>query len=986
MNEERWRQVQDLLEAVWALAPQDRTAYLDRHCVDAQLRREVVALVSADQEAEGHFTRLAKDAGVPQAGAHHHLPLPSLLRSGVRLGPYEIRSLLAVGGMGEVYEALDTRLDRPVAVKVLPQHLTGDARFRARFRREAQAISNLSHPHICELFDVGETEVGDLADQQKATDAQGDGAASGSAGRTVSYMVMERLIGETLASRLQNGALTAAEVLLYGQQIASALAAAHQKGVVHRDLKPANVMLTRNGVKLLDFGLVRRIDLDGMHSVPLQGPSLTQEGTLLGTLSFMSPEQLEGDDVDARSDIFALGAVLHEMATGRRAFEGSSPASLIAAIMEKEPEPISRLAPLAPPALDYVVSRCLAKAPEERWQDVRDVAAQLGWIAERGLEAGVPPAVARRRRARERLAWALAALVGVVAVSLGLSGRFPLPPDAPGAIRFEISPPEGTGLVAISAVSPEGTRIALVATDNAGESIIWLRSLDAFEARRLPGTEGALAPFWSPDGRSIAFFANGELRRVDLDGSVRTLCAAPGRLSGTWGSRGDILFGFAMRELMRVPDTGGIPTRVPVMPHDENQDILGFWPHFLPDGVRFLVSVWHPESPGIYVASLDSDERRRLFPVRTPRDLTRAQVDDAGNLVFASDGALLAHRLDLDRLDLEVEPVRLADRVFAPGPGAAHFSISRNGVLTYRESATTHPVQLTWLDHTGNVEGTLGPPGDWSEPRLSPSGVWVAATRELAGEPPSVWLLDAARDRGEPLPSGYVAMSPVWSPEGDRLAFALGGVDSPPNPVILSLDGTGEPTQLARLPFEVYPVDWSPDGRHLVVWALPGGGASGELWGIPADGRGVPKRLVLGDRDARAGRVAPGGQWLAYESRDGGSSAIYVTSFPEPGRSRLVSTGGGSEARWSADGSTLYYLAADGTLMSVPVTKHPTLTLGRPEPFVPLHTEPGGPSLPGFHGYDVAREPGRFLIAMPTGERIVPPLKVVVNWHAELER
>jgi eukaryotic-like serine/threonine-protein kinase len=896
--------------------------------------------------------------------------------SGARLGPYEILSPLGAGGMGEVYEARDTRLDRTVAVKVLPERMALNPELRARFEREARAVSKLSHPNICTLHDVGEAQL------PAAGEGVGGPAGGPGGGRAVPYLVMEHLDGETLEARLRRGgALPTREVLEIGRQIALALAAAHRQGVVHRDLKPANVMLTRGGVKLLDFGLARLLReaealsesaLDVMVTEAQEAP-LTGEGTILGTFFYMAPEQLEGREADARSDLFALGAVLYEMATGRRAFEGTTRASVIAAVLEREPEPICGSDALAPPALDHVVSRCLAKDPEERWQSARDVASELQWIAEQGSQAGVPVPLARRRRSRERLAWGVAAVLGLGTIVLGILLFSGTSPEPMPTVRFSIEMPQAAGVSEAPMVSPDGSRIAFVAADDAGTARLWLRSLDSAEAHPLPGTAGAGSAFWSPDGRSIAFFAGGELRRFDLDGSVRTLCPAPDRYSGTWGSRGDILFGFE-RVLMRVPEGGGIPTPVPILPGVEGDAALGFWPHFLPDGKHFLLAIWHGGQGGIYVASLGTPERRLLIAARSLPDLSRTGYDQAGFLVFARDGALLAQRLDPRRLELAGEPFRIADRVHVAGPGAATFSVSRNGVLAYRETETSRSVQLSWVDRAGTPVGDVGPPGLWLDPSVSPDGRLVAAARGLPGEPPSVWLLDIARGTVERLTSGFFASNPVWSPTGDRLAFA-GAAETPPNPFLLDLARRGEPARLGRYPHQLYPMDWSPDGRHLLAWALHGAESGGEIWRLPVDGGAEPEVLTRGRRDTRPGQGSPDGRWLAYASEESGRWEVYLAPMLEPGRPQLVSTAGGQAPRWSPDGRTLFYLAPDHALMAVPVGTEPVVTLGLPEP---LFTVPPGSS------YDVAPDGERFLLPLPTGERHFPPIYVVVNWRSGL--
>ena len=453
---------------------------------------------------------------------------------GTRLGPYEVLSPLGAGGMGEVYRARDTRLERTVAIKVLPSHLSSSLDIRQRFEREAKTISQLSHPHICALYDVGNQ----------------DG---------VEYLVMEYLEGETLADRLAKGPLPLEQTLRYGIEVAGALEKAHRQGIVHRDLKPGNVMLTKSGVKLLDFGLAKVLQpeapMGSLTSAPTAAGDVTREGTILGTLSYMAPEQLEGKKADPRTDIFALGATLYEMATGRKAFSGQSQASLISSILTSEPQPITTVAPLTPPALDRVVKTCLAKDPDDRWQSAGDIARQLKWI-EDGSAAAIPSGIAGERQRREGLAWVIAVLALVAAIAVLLSRRPPAPREL---TRFTIMPPSGQGFLPLLVLSPDARRIAFLLQDEGGRNSIGVRSLDSLEMRRLPGTEDARGMFWSPDGREIAFFSEGSLKRIGADGGpVQTICESGGGFSGTWNRQGTILFTKEFGSpIVAVPAAGG---------------------------------------------------------------------------------------------------------------------------------------------------------------------------------------------------------------------------------------------------------------------------------------------------------------------------------------------------------------------------------------------------------------------------------------------
>ncbi|HEY3124597.1 MAG TPA: protein kinase, partial [Thermoanaerobaculia bacterium] len=554
------------------------------------------------------------------------------LASGSRLGPYELVSAVGAGGMGEVYKARDTRLERTVAVKVLPPHLSASPEARQRFEREAKTISQLSHPHICALYDVGNQ----------------DG---------VEYLVMEYLEGETLAERLVKGPLPSDQTLRHGIEIADALDKAHRQGIVHRDLKPGNVMLTKSGVKLLDFGLAKAVQpvssASALTSLPTEGPALTAEGTILGTFQYMAPEQLEGREADARTDIFAFGAVLYEMATGQKAFSGRSRASLIGAILKDEPPPISTIQAMAPPTLDRVVRTCLAKDPEDRWQTARDVVLELRWIAE-GSQTGIAlPAIAARR-SRERVAWILAALFGIgLALTLPLSLlRRPRGSGEGRALKLSVLPPEKAAFVpGMIALSPDGSRLAFVAGGAEGKNLLWVRPLDSLEARPLPATEGAYAPFWSPDSRFLAFFAEGKLKKIEASGGppqlLYTLMSPVGR-GGTWNREGVILFAPSPGgPLFRIPDAGGAASPVTKF-DDTRQENSHRWPVFLPDGRHFLYFARsrQKENRAIFVGSLDSKETRFLMNgTSNVLFAPGSSGGSEGHLLFERDGLLVARKL-----------------------------------------------------------------------------------------------------------------------------------------------------------------------------------------------------------------------------------------------------------------------------------------------------------------------------------------------------
>ncbi|HXI01884.1 MAG TPA: protein kinase, partial [Candidatus Saccharimonadales bacterium] len=654
------------------------------------------------------------------------------LSPGTRLGPYEITAPLGAGGMGEVYRARDTRLGRDVAVKVLPQHLSANPEVRARFEREAKTISSLNHPHICTLFDVGR---------------EGD----------TDYLVMELVEGETLAQRLEKGALPGHEVLRLGVQIAGALERAHRAGVIHRDLKPGNVMLTKSGAKLMDFGLARATGMAGPASgsgvsvatltkSPTMAAPLTAEGTILGTFQYMAPEQLEGSEADARSDLWALGCVLYEMATGRRAFDGKSQASLIGSIMGSQPAPISQIAPLSPPGLERLVQACLAKDPAERLQSAHDIRMQLAWLAEGGSQAGVPAPVAAKRRSRARLAVMLAAagwLVAVAAVAwIALKA-----PRAEGpffaAIAGSPSNPPAASMFGPMALSPDGTRVATVVQRDGG-NMVSVYDFGSGKTSVLESTKDAGFPFWSPDSRWIGFFAGGKLRKVEAAGGpAQPLADANAGRGGTWSRAGEIVFAPDIRgPLMKVSENGGTPTAVT---RPESEEVTHRNPYFLPDGKRFLFIERRSESEAVgrlMESSIDGAAPREVLD-----RASNVQLSD-GYLLFVRDQSLLAQRFDESTLALGGPIVPIADRIeYYNARDIGNFSATPAGMLVYRHQAVTEG-SLAWIGRDGRLIETLGPREAQSRedsPALSRDLRQVALVRlESSGQTADIWLLDLA--------------------------------------------------------------------------------------------------------------------------------------------------------------------------------------------------------------------------------------------------
>jgi Tol biopolymer transport system component len=896
------------------------------------------------------------------------------LFAGARLGPYEIHSLIGAGGMGEVYKARDTRLDRTVAVKLLPADLAERSDRRRRFEAEARAISALNHPHICTLFDVGEQ----------------DGRA---------FLVMEHLEGETLDDRLVRGALPAADVVRYAIQIASALDHAHRERIVHRDLKPSNVMLTASGAKLLDFGLARRPAVEPagtMSTLSFDQRKLTAEGTILGTFQYMSPEQLEGKDADARTDIFAFGTLIFEMATGRKAFEGASQASLIASILTAQPPAISSAQGVKglPAALDHVVERCLAKNPDDRWQTARDVKLELDWIAAGSSQASRLAAPVRLHR-RERLAWGVA-LVGVaaavaVAIAAFFGGR-----GSPSreVTRFVVAPPAGTTITSVIenstaiALSPDGRFLAFAAMTE-GRQQLWVRPFESAVARLLDGTDDAISPFWSPDSRFIGFFApgSGELKKIDASGGpARTICAAPQlQAAATWGRDGTILFTQLGQGLFRVPADGGTPVRVTSL-DASRRELNHFWPEFLPDGRHVLYlatsldAKGERDTPTVYVASLDSPDRTPLAKMHS-----RMMYASPGYLVFVQDGALMAQAFDAATVKLSGDPVRIAERVaYFKTIGTGGFTISSNGVLAHHGGGD--PFRLVWHDRHGNTTDSGWPPQLYGAFRISRDGERVAVD---VVDPRSgladLWIYDVVR--GTPVrfttdPTG--ASAPVWSGDGRTVLFRSPR-RSAPSLFTKTFDGTEQPlfpgdSPLSAMPMG--PMDWSADGRWI-AYIRNSPQTLRDLWLLPVTGDRTPRPISVTRFDEHDAQFSPDSTAIAYVSNESGRPEVYVAPFDRPGDKRPISVGGGTTPRWRKDGRELYYASAGNRgIMAVDIEPGATIKPGVPRRLFSLGIELATRPTPRNAAYDAAPDGQRFLVSVPAGEPMSSRITVVQNWNA----
>jgi hypothetical protein len=833
------------------------------------------------------------------------------VRSGSRLGPYEIVDLLGAGGMGEVYRARDTRLDRPVALKVLSDVLSTDPSSRARFEREAKAISALNHPHISALHDVGRTD---------STD----------------FLVLELLEGETLAMRLARGALPLAQLLRIGSEIADALGAAHWQGIIHRDLKPANVMLTPTGVKLLDFGLAKPhpIQISDASTVAANGP--TGRGTIVGTLQYMAPEQLQGLESDARTDIFALGLTLYEMATGRKAFEAPTQATLIARILDTDPPAVSSLVPLAPPSFDQLVQRCLAKDSADRWQSAHDLALQLRWIHSQISGTFTAPAGARRKlRTSLWLPWLIAGVSAAAAIATAVRPRTPAFGEPP--MRLDIRLAETTRLEWDGdgpQISPDGRLLAYAATVE-GRRLLFCMNLLSRKTVTLPGTDDAASPFWAPDSRALGFFAAGSLKQISVDGGQpRTL--APSRFAGggTWGP-GFILFAPSWNGVIhRIPDSGGTPEPLGMPPPPNFGGYQS--PHLLSDGRTFIA--WERGRGELHAALLDDPGRIKTLETGA----LSGTHEQAGHLVYRRGTTLGARLFDARRLEFSGPFVPLAENVAA-------FSVSQSGTIVYR-SEPPQARQLTWFTRDGARVGVVGEAAQIDGLGLSTSGRRAAIWRDTGGNV-DLWSVDlksgiTSRLTNDPA----MDADAVWSPDERMVAFSSlrsGGVA-----VYLKHLVDGKEELLAEHPDGFVVDSWTPDGKFVVARSV-----GRAVYLIPVTGDRKPRLLVDTPYGEDQLSVSPDGRWVAFNSDESGRVEVYVAAFPQFTSKRQVSAVGGVQPRWRGDGRELFFLSLNGSMMSVRVTAGAALMTDPPSLLFNSNIDPTAE----LNQYDVTPDGKRFL-------------------------
>ncbi len=888
------------------------------------------------------------------------------LAAGTRLGPYEIVAPIGAGGMGEVYRAKDTRLERSVAVKVLPSHLSSSPEVRQRFEREAKTISQLSHSNICALYDVGNQ----------------DG---------VEYLVMELLEGETLSDRLAKGALPLEQTLRFGTQIADALDKAHRQGIVHRDLKPGNVMITKSGVKLLDFGLAKAMTApapqSGMTSLPTMMGSqnnLTQEGTILGTFQYMAPEQLEGREADGRTDIFAFGCVLYEMATGKKAFTGASQASLISSIMKEDPAPISAVAPMAPPALERVVRRCLAKDPEDRWQNAGDLGSELKWIAEGGSQSGVAaPVAASGRRRRSWLPWAAALVLAALAFAGGVALRKPTPQPV---MRTSILLPPKTSSDSANnpiAVSPDGSKVVLAAAGPDGKPRLWVRAMDGMEMTPMAGTEGATCPFWSPDGRFIGFFADHKLKKVpSAGGSVLTICDAADGRGASWSTGDVIVFSPGpFSPLFRVAAAGGASAAVTELPQKSGSTHR--LPFFLPDGRHLLFFAGGSKT-------IDKENTIAVLDLETRKVTTIAHENSEGRyaepgyLLFYREGNLMAQPFDAKALKLSGEAVPIAEKVqFSPFRYSASFGMSRSGLFVYQSSVQQQRKTLTWFDLDGKNLGKIGEPAILTPLlplALSADGARAAVTIQSgAGGPSSVWIYDLVRGVVNPLAAASGTESsfgPLWSPDGKQVAYgSTEGVL-----YVKAADGSSEPKAIVTQTPNLVASSWSGDGKTIAYRVQNPKTGSLDIWVVPADGSGPPRPFLATPAQEQGPRFSPNGRWICFTSDESGRNEVYVAPYPGPGEKRQISTSGANVGWWLGESEIAYRQPPEDKWYAVPFEEAgSSFRLGPPRVLFGDHALPQGPMA-------FARDGKRALVGVTPDEDALGQLTVVTNWSADLKK
>jgi len=876
------------------------------------------------------------------------------MKQGDSLAQFEILTQIGVGGMGEVYRARDTVLDRQVAIKILPEQLSSDPDREARFQREAKAISSLNHPAICTLYDVGHQD-------------------------NIDYIIMEYLEGETLAEKLEQGPLEIPKALDIAVRIADALDSAHRMGLIHRDIKPGNVMLIKNRVKLLDFGLAKaclKSESQGADAGATRTAEVSNVGKIIGTLNYMSPEQVEGKEADQRSDIFAFGALLYEMLTGQKAFEGESPSNVIASILKEQPRPVSDLMTIVPAGLSRLVDKCLKKNPDERWQSASDLADEIRWVSESGYATEKREAVASKNSLVRILPWIItgAAILTIFAIIYTISGS----DQQNSRIRRLSMHVEGAGLVHWPRLSPDGNFLVYRSADSSGRYSIWIRPLNSLKPYRLPGTLGATRPFWSPDSRSIAFFQGDMLKKMPVSGGPSELiCKTLGGSDGYWGSDETILFdGYSpTEEIMYVSANGGTPVSVT---HKTMDDDWHGWPWLLPDGRKFLYVVddihGNPtENLLLKVGFIDSDESRELLRVDS-----RVEYIEPGYIVYVKDGILMAHKFDAENMILGGNPIPIAEDISAWNWGA-NFSLANDGTLAYqRGSRNDNMSLLLWVDRKGRVLDTLGKPSLYRDIALSPDEKSVAFSLldpQVGTE--DIWIYDLRRESPYRLTfDGGSDTYLAWSPDGNDIYFSSDrnsryqifrkGVNtSTEAEMIYSNPDQAEKTGIGT---------WADKGNKIYIFAKLDKWMYGLL---DPEGSKDSVRFYRSGFDQYAFGTSPDERSLVYSSNESGAWEVYVKEQMESGRKWQVSIGGGYDAVWSEDGNEIFYQRNDGSIMAVPVESNSGFRVGIPKHLFTRNIQIVPPKR---LRYFPSADGKKFLVNVAIGKRTKSDFVIVLNW------
>jgi Tol biopolymer transport system component len=911
-----------------------------------------------------------------------------MLTPGTRLDAYEVLALIGAGGMGEVYRARDTKLNRDVALKVLPDAFTHDPDRLARFTREAQVLASLNHPNIAAIYGLEEANPSTTSTTSTSSGQASSGQAG--SGQAVQFLVLELVEGETLARRLTTGALEIAEALRVMRQVADALQAAHEKGIVHRDLKPANIAFTADDqVKVLDFGLAKALEPieagpDDLTRSPTLSLTATRAGVILGTAAYMSPEQAKGRPADKRSDVWAFGAVFYELLTGRHAFEGEDLGDTLASVIKGEPD-WQALPSDVPLSVRILVQRCLEK---DRRRRLPDISTAIFLMEEPALAAPRPAAAALPAPERSRSGWMVAGALLVTSLALGAMlylRRAPVADER--GIRFMVSAPDGwtwaqrasaTGAAPSPlAVSPDGSQLALVAVGPDGKSQIWVRALDAPAARPLSGTDDAARPFWSPDGRWIGFFAGGKLRKIAASGPPAvTLCDAPDDRGGAWSREGVIVFAPTNGSaLQKVSASGGTPSAATTLGPGET---VHRRPLFLPDGRHFFYFALGLSGvvQGVYLASLDSAERTLLL-----RDTSQNVAYSRGHVLFVRDTTLVAQPFDVGRLTLNGDAFPVAEDISTQnGPPTGVFAASENGVLAYKTGAAEYTARLVWFDRTGKQIRVLGDPARYGDVELSTDGKWASVSVAGQSSPArDIWVYDMARGLRTRLTSNPASeAASIWSPDSKEIIFNSNREQ------INSLyrraaDGSGTEELLLKNERGKTPLGWSADGRSILYRV--GAAGNGDLFVLPLSGDRKPAPFMQTAFSEFDGRHSPDGRWVAYSSNESGQFEVYVAPFPGPGGKRRVSIGGGNYPRWRGDGAELFYLAPNNMLMAAAVSsKGATFEVGNVKAL--FETRPVVVGKP----YDVSADGQRFLVITSQEQAASDPITIVVNWTAGLKK